>query len=112
MVYRTPFNKNMRSERVRKTYPRSGKGLNNNNNTTNLFLVFVQTPPQLTWLINFWKTRNRWGELVPREQQSPIHLQKMCGKWSWVRKIDLYVGIVCPFESSQIAASSVHEKPG
>ena len=27
MVYRTPFNKNMRNERVRKTYPRSGKGL-------------------------------------------------------------------------------------
>ena len=27
MVYRTPFNKNMRNERVRKTYPRSAKGL-------------------------------------------------------------------------------------
>ena len=50
--------------------------VNNNNNTLDMFLVLVQTLPQLIVLIKFWKTRNRWGQHVLPEQQSPFRLPR------------------------------------
>ena len=50
--------------------------INNKNNTWDMPLVLVQTLPQLTVWINFWKTNSRWGKHVLPEQQSPFCLPR------------------------------------